>query len=198
MGLGSFLRTIDNETFLMTCGIIVFFIPFFTIVMITGSENMTLHDYVFLFSGAAMGPTGLFAIANDNTMNMKINAVYLAYAAYVELSYLIDNKNGKIQLPTAAANLIPFFFIFFVVNLICLIHYIINFKGTLEERILRGDFKDDPFLKEIIDHDKREHEKEREAERQRIARNEARKAAKEAKKLEKENAKKEAEEKKDI
>jgi hypothetical protein len=32
-------------------------------------DNMSLHDYLFLFSGAIMGPTGLFCIANVNEMN---------------------------------------------------------------------------------------------------------------------------------
>ena len=40
------------------------FIPFITVTVCSDPNNMSLHDYLFLFSGAAMGPTGLFAIAN--------------------------------------------------------------------------------------------------------------------------------------
>jgi hypothetical protein len=159
---------------------------------------MTLHDYLFLFSGAIMGPTGLFCIANDNTLNMKIDAVYLAYAAYVEFKHLLDIFNGTSQLSFFGSFCIPFFFVYFVVNFICLIVYIKNYNGSFEERLARGEFKDDPLLKELIENDKVEKAKEREYERKRIERNEARKAEKEKKKAEKEAEKKEAEEKKDL
>jgi len=82
--MNTFLKNIDLEVILMTCGIIVFFIPFITVLITSDPDHMSLHDYLFIFSGAAMGPTGLFCIANDNLLNMKINVVYLMYAAYVE------------------------------------------------------------------------------------------------------------------
>ncbi|KAG4085027.1 hypothetical protein H8356DRAFT_1742158 [Neocallimastix lanati (nom. inval.)] len=193
----SLLKNIDNEVFLMTCGIITFFIPFATVILTSDPDNMSLHDYLFLFSGAIMGPTGLFCIANDNTLNMKIDVVYLAYAAFIELKHIINIFNGTLQLSFFGSFFIPFFFVYFVVNCICLIVYIINYDGSFEERLARGDFNNDPMLKELIENDKIEHAKEKEYERKRIERNEARKAEKEKKKAEKEAQKKEAEEKKD-
>jgi len=165
---------------------------------------MSLHDYLFLFSGAAMGPTGLFCIANDNLLNMKINVVYLMYAAYVEYCYIRDMNNGTLEVGAIAQYLIPLFFFFFVMNCVCLIIYIATFKGSLQERIARGEFKDDRLLKELIENDKIERAKEREWERKRLERQELRKAEKqkkiEAKKEAKKEAEKEAEEetKKDL
>lgn len=190
-------KNIDNEVFLMTCGIITFFIPFATVIMTSDPDNMSIHDYIFLFSGAIMGPTGLFCIANDNTLNMKIDVVYLAYAAYVELRHLMDFADGKLKLSALGRFCIPAFLFYFIINCVCLIIYILNYKGSLEERIARGEFKDDPMLKELIENDKIEKAKEREYERKRIERNEARKAEKEKKKAEKEAAKKAEKEKKE-
>ncbi|ORX52090.1 hypothetical protein BCR36DRAFT_411541 [Piromyces finnis] len=182
----SLKKNIDLEVILMTCGIIVFFIPFTTIVSCSDPDHMSLHDYLYLFSGAIMAPTGIFAIANDNTLNMKINAVYLVYAAYVELKYILDFNAGKIELGKFSQIVLPFFFAFFVINCILEIIYIATYKGSLEERIARGEFKDDPLFKELVENDKIERAKEREWERKRIERNEKRKAEKEKKKAEKE------------
>ena len=101
-----------------------------------------------------MGPTGLFAIANDNTLNMKINCIYLLYAAYVEYSYLMDMNSGKLKLGIFGQIAIPFSLFFFIINFILEIIYIVTFKGTLEERIARGEFKDDPMFKELVENDK--------------------------------------------
>jgi len=202
--MNSFLKNIDLEVILMTCGIIVFFIPFITVLCTSDTDHMSLHDYLFLFSGAAMGPTGLFCIANDNLLNMKINVVYLMYAAYVEYCYIRDMNNGTLEVGAIAQYLIPLFFFFFVMNCVCLIIYIATFKGSLQERIARGEFKDDRLLKELIENDKIERAKEREWERKRLERQELRKAEKqkkiEAKKEAKKEAEKEAEEetKKDL
>jgi len=192
--MGSFMKNIDLEVILMTCGIIVFFIPFATVLLTSDTDHMTLHDYLFLFSGAAMGPTGLFCIANDNLLNMKIDVVYLMYAAYVEYCYVRDMLNGTLVVNVFGQIAIPIFFIFFVINCICLIIYIATFKGSLQERIARGEFKDDPMLAEIIENDKIERAKEREWERKRLERQELRKAEKEKKKAAKEAEKKEEEE----
>jgi len=198
--MGSFMKNIDLEVFLMTCGIIVFFIPFVTVLITSDTEHMSLHDYLFLFSGAAMGPTGLFCIANDNLLNMKIDVAYLMYAAYVEYCYIRDMISGKLVIGIFGQIVIPIFFVFFVVNCICLIIYIATFKGSLQERIARGEFKDDPMLAEIIQNDKIERAKEREWERKRLERQELRKAEKEKKKAAKEAEKEEEEEetKKDL
>jgi len=194
--LKSLYRVIDLEVILMTCGIIVFFIPFITVTVTSDPDNMSLHDYIFLFSGAMMGPTGLFCIANDNLLNMKIDVVYLIYAAYIEFTHIKNFQEGKLKLSPFAQFVLPIFFVFFIINCLCLIVYIATFKGTLEERIARGEFKDDPLFKELVENDKIEKAKEREYERKRIERNELRKAEKERKRLEKEKKRETAKNKK--
>jgi len=113
-------------------------------------------------------------------------------------------SNGTLEVGAIGQFIIPSFFFFFVINCVCLIIYIATFKGSLQERIARGEFKDNQLLKELIENDKIERAKEREWERKRLERQELRKAEKqkkiEAKKEAKKEAEKEAEEetKKDL
>ena len=53
-------------------------------------------------------------ILQDNLLNMKINVVYLMYAAYVEYCNIRDMSNGTLEVGAIGQFIIPSFFFFFV------------------------------------------------------------------------------------
>jgi len=55
---------------------------------------------------------------------MKIDVVYLMYAAYVEYCYVRDMLNGTLVVNVFGQIAIPIFFIFFVSFLIYNIYYV--------------------------------------------------------------------------